>query len=296
MTDKKLAANRQNALNSTGPKTPEGKKRSSLNALRHGLRAGCLAVPGLERAQDWEVHRRRIIQDLAPVGYLERVLVERAASLLWRLGRVVRYESDMVAIAVKKAEERGNDILSSVTIDDLMGPQLALRQAEKHERTITWVFDLEPSDKISSEEAVSVLNAVAESLHVDVDDEDVSVLIPGLSGKVYWEPFDGWTREMVEAGIQGIKAYAEEENATLDPWREVLNAARSAVDKAQAEYDNKRTIQADRDLREALLAPRETVEKITRYETTLERSLFRTLHELQKLQAIRSSVLDQAAS
>lgn len=298
MTDKKLAANRENALNSTGPKTPEGKKRASLNALKHGLRADCLAVPGLERAQDWEAHRTRIVRDLVPVGYLELVLADRVASLVWRLGRVVRYESDVVAIAVEKAEEtreEGDDIMSSLTVKGLVDLQRALSEAEEHERILTQVFELNLSANISAENAVSVLNAVAESLDVDLDDEDVDLDIPGLPTDTYWEDFDGWTREMVEAGVQGIKASAKDEHAKLDPWRRVTAAALSALNEAKTEY-KERTVQVDRDRRVALLAPRETVNKVTRYETTLERSLFRTLHELKKLQAIRSSVSGKAAS
>ncbi len=40
ISEKQLEANRGNALLSTGPKTDEGKKRSSLNARRHGIRSG----------------------------------------------------------------------------------------------------------------------------------------------------------------------------------------------------------------------------------------------------------------
>ena len=38
-TDKQIAANRQNAKNSTGPRTERGKRRSRRNAIRHGLTA-----------------------------------------------------------------------------------------------------------------------------------------------------------------------------------------------------------------------------------------------------------------
>jgi hypothetical protein len=52
VSPRKVAANRQNALKSTGPKTPQGKVYSRRNSLKHGLFArnwvDC-AVPGKTR-------------------------------------------------------------------------------------------------------------------------------------------------------------------------------------------------------------------------------------------------------
>ena len=45
-SDKQGAANRRNALKSTGPKTPEGKAAVRLNAMKHGLLSKDVLLPG----------------------------------------------------------------------------------------------------------------------------------------------------------------------------------------------------------------------------------------------------------
>jgi hypothetical protein len=98
MSDKQLDANRRNALQSTGPRTPRGADASKLNAFRHGLRALQTVVPG-ENSEDWEAHRAAIVDDLAPHGAMELALAEQSAAKLWRLARVCRFERDLIANA-----------------------------------------------------------------------------------------------------------------------------------------------------------------------------------------------------
>ena len=81
-----------------GPKTPTGKATASQNALTHGLTSNAPVVFAAgETVEGWQDHRAAIVGDLAPVGALETALAERAALLLWRLNRVWRAETALIA-------------------------------------------------------------------------------------------------------------------------------------------------------------------------------------------------------
>ena len=75
----RAAINRRNAQKSTGPRTPEGKSRSRFNALKHGMTAKTLVLPG----EDADVLQQRIeawTSDLQPQNEVEQFLVERPCS------------------------------------------------------------------------------------------------------------------------------------------------------------------------------------------------------------------------
>ena len=97
----KVVANRRNALRSTGPRTVEGKSRSSRNAFRHGLLSNIPVLPDLERQEDWLVHLDGVLDSLRPSGYLEVALAERVAStpplvdFLQDLGRLVGCQDEV---------------------------------------------------------------------------------------------------------------------------------------------------------------------------------------------------------
>jgi len=79
-----------------GPKTPQGKARSSRNPTRFGIHSADPVIPGIENLDEWRVHREGVIASLAPVGSLETKLAERVALLLWRLKRVIAYRAGRV--------------------------------------------------------------------------------------------------------------------------------------------------------------------------------------------------------
>jgi hypothetical protein len=102
-------ANRLNALKSTGPRTEEGKRTSRRNALRHGLTAEPL-IDGLEDSEDYRGFEAAIIADYDAETAVERELVLRLASLLWRLRRIIAIETDLFAIQAEILHDRRNTV------------------------------------------------------------------------------------------------------------------------------------------------------------------------------------------
>ena len=86
-SDRKIEANRLNASKSTGPRTVEGKRRSSRNALTLGMFARELLVPG-EDPGEFRAFKCGILRRLNPRDALELQMVERVVSAYWKIKRL----------------------------------------------------------------------------------------------------------------------------------------------------------------------------------------------------------------
>ena len=101
---RQIEANRRNASKSTGPITEEGKQRSRCNAVRHGLTAETV-IGALEDAEDYKAFEAAIIADYDVQSAVERELVLRLASLLWRLRRATTMETGLLEIQADHLRE-----------------------------------------------------------------------------------------------------------------------------------------------------------------------------------------------
>ena len=88
-------ASRKNGARSRGPRTTEGKARSSQNALKHGLRAQQHVVLPDEDMAEFAALETALIDELAPQGVLQSILVRRIAHAAWRLERAERLEVEL---------------------------------------------------------------------------------------------------------------------------------------------------------------------------------------------------------
>src|SRR6516164_5500875 len=101
---RQMEANRRNARKSTGPITEEGKQRSRCNAVRHGLTAETV-IRALEDAKAYQAFEAIIIADFDAQSAVERELVLRLASLLWRLRRATIMETGLFEIQADHLSE-----------------------------------------------------------------------------------------------------------------------------------------------------------------------------------------------
>jgi len=98
---RQIEANRRNARLSTGPVTDEGKRRSRQNAVRHGLTAETV-ITSLEDAEDYAAFEMAITAEYDAESAVERELVLRLASLLWRLRRATAIETGLFEIQARQ--------------------------------------------------------------------------------------------------------------------------------------------------------------------------------------------------
>ena len=105
---KQQAASRANGAQGHGPVTAQGKERSSANALKHGLFASELHIPG-EEHDNFEAFRQGLAAELKPNTDLLWIFFDDIVSLRWRMKLALRLEEDEIEQQLHAARDRRFD-------------------------------------------------------------------------------------------------------------------------------------------------------------------------------------------
>jgi hypothetical protein len=274
-----------------GPRTTAGKAVAKLNSVTHGLRAAVPVLP-TESPDEWEAHRAGIVRSLAPAGALEEALATRVALLLWRLGRVARFETATAAASqedaagdyARRAEERGRytGAWDSHSPDEL---RQELRRYAALLRPLRRLAALDDGRMIAGEAAGAILQQCGTVAGGDEGFDVDEVALPGIPQDLGWDDFPAITIAALRACIDAIARAAKTEAATL-----IAGAVyHYECETRAAQYrlaEAEKTIGRWREAR-AILEGAE-LEKVMRYEGHLHRQLLQTLHELEAMQARRA--------
>jgi hypothetical protein len=139
--------NRANAQRSTGPKTEAGKRRSSLNAVRHGLTGQIVVMPAEDLAA-YQRHVKSLNDQYHPADATEAQLVQSAADASWRLNRIAALESNILSLSVI-GDDALEDTMAIAAAFEQQSKALAnlslhsQRLSRQFERTITQLRELQ---------------------------------------------------------------------------------------------------------------------------------------------------------
>lgn len=114
VSSKKTEANRMNAQKSTGPRTEAGKAKAAANSFKHGFFVKRLFLNTEQWAKDmpdYETVANGLYQHYQPVGYMENLWLEKAATEALRLARLIQHEQKVFAWGAPFENRSPNNIL-----------------------------------------------------------------------------------------------------------------------------------------------------------------------------------------
>jgi hypothetical protein len=312
----RIAANRRNALHSTGPRTVAGKLVVAQNAVRHGVFAHLPVVPG-ETESDWQAHREVILHSLTPVGSLEVNMAERVALILWRLARLAKYEAANTVAAVEDVGLLPPNMFPIPNRYHNHDSQLLMAEQElRREREVFFAvraeadflleaFGGEGNDPLPAKQVEAVL-VPAYTLALETSIHHYEVIF--IAGRDFltrvgfpagWPTDAAWPRANFVAALDYYNGATEwpavefraELQRTLDSRVNEFARRVKRWEEELAALNRRLEAEAERLAATVLIPPDAAAERIIKYEKHLHAQLTSTLHELERMQARRGGAL-----
>ena len=260
-----------NARKSTGPKSAEGKAQSRMNALKHGILAREVVLRGKldgEHGREFETLRRLYWEHLEPVGPLEEMLVERIVTTYWRLHRVLIAERGEILCSLEGGRHRGQMMKAGGLLSAQIGSP-AMR--------LPWTYG-------AAEAIVDARDCVR--CGEELTEPVLGRLVKALEGR----PGMVWhlqrVREFVPENAEGLSAEAvraKRQQHLLKFLNELLESCEAGLREVAESEAEKLKVRLDA----SLLPGQKIVDKLLRYETSLQRQMYQAMNQLERLQRLR---------
>jgi hypothetical protein len=219
---------------------------------------------------------------------LEAALAERVAIQLWRLGRVIRYETGVLEANLELVREgvlpNADGLVSPWGATTRLDDAAASRDHAEALGILLAEFPRYPdADQMPREAAVALIWAAYEAAF---ENRSVEVSIPGIpDDDDEFDEFDDWTVGLLRSAF---RVYSAKANLTPEQLHSKMVSNASSAHSGASRLIERKERERERARRHNILPSKDVLEKIARYEASLERSLLRSLHELQRIQAYRT--------
>ncbi len=122
-----------------GPKTEAGKRRSSMNAVKHGLYSAAVVLPG-ESMEEYEALLARYLDRFRPTSPDEEHLVHTLVNAEWRIRRLIHIQTARLADIIRRQSNEDRDPIAHAYTYDLVQTQ-TIATADKHEARLQREYD-----------------------------------------------------------------------------------------------------------------------------------------------------------
>lgn len=238
---------------------------SKMNALKHGILALEVVVQGRNYREDrrgFEELRARFHRELQPVGPVEEMLVDQIVTCQWRWRRVLRAESGAIVLSVDEGQ---------------------WRRTQMPHPEVLWMGWEGAGDPVPAMQNTAVGNAILEMLlgelrtAVEQEGELTEAMLQWLLGRFRGKPncLTNALAGLREGGGQNreVLVYLDQQLRAIAAWKAECAEREAGLEAARQAA--------------AVLPGEREMEKILRYETKLERSRFRAMVQLERLQRMR---------
>jgi len=297
VSERRIQANRRNALRSTGPKTAQGKRTVARNAIKHGFLAREVVITAGDGEEDMEEFHalvERLWESYEPVGVVEESLVQTIATCLWRKARVIRAENGEIRKRLDSAKVdrylqnsdkitldlTSLELLSSTEWDDAdtpaeQRPSIMSRLAALLECQLNVRNNREGLEYLSAllSQAKSEL---ASKGHISADIQRPLFQLFGL-----WDYLFVYTCLSEGRAITGVDCRKNKRlTEALDRQQEKIGLLKQLALEGEK-------LEGDAEARSFSLPPADATDKLLRYEAHLDRQLYRAMDQLERLQRQR---------
>ena len=279
MSLKQLLANRNNGCLSIGPVTEKGKSISRMNATKHAILSKEVVVRSLrirENSREFQSLRERYFEELAPEGTMEEMLVDRIVTNHWRLRRAITAETGEIALSVDNSYCGATNPTNADLASDFVGVgDVVVRMQD----TLHGVRYLTHILKRLDKEVQSA---------GELTEQALKEVVAALGDKPnVWTTKLARLRAMLTANPEGLQANALKATH-LEKVRAFISDEMVICRFQESSLDAREEVREEASQSAAVLPSAETLDKILRYETTLERQMYRAMHQLERLQRLRN--------
>jgi hypothetical protein len=276
VTPAKLAAQRENAQASTGPKSSRGKKNSSRSAITYGIFSADMLLPG-ETEETYNVMLNRMVSAHRPVGDCELSMVQEMSWCRWRLRRVYSAEAGETKIPIAALQPRPETVAHAAAEkrvkDEIARMEQIEAEIELHARVSTedieWLKKLIYGDPVKNFlRCVERLQKVETQMRPSPAGPEAHKNNPTTTenSDTRQSEWQNFTREALKREMKLLKEFL---------WHERMYHYQAHLDGIAAQSTALRVL------------PEAGVNRFSRYENHLTRKMLKVLHELERIQRHR---------